>query len=64
MIYLDEDEGHSIFTFTAKWKEEEITPNPPSEKYLGTIVKGLGETYPLMSDAEIKSYIRRVLSHR
>lgn len=64
VIYLGEDEGYPIFTFTAKWKEDEIVPNPPSEKYLSTIVEGVRETYPLMSNAEIESYVRRVLSHR
>jgi len=56
IIYLGDEEGYPIFTFTARWKYEEKIPNPPGEKYRRTIEKGLKEAYG-MSDDEISAYL-------
>ena len=58
IIYLGDKGGHPIFTFTAKWENEEIVPNPPGEKYRRIIELGLKETYG-MSDDEISVYMRK-----
>jgi hypothetical protein len=54
LLYLGEQKGHPIFTFTNERKlTEEI--NPPSEQYLLTIMNGLKETYNL-NEIELKEY--------
>ena len=58
IIYLGDEEGHPIFTFTAKWEYDGIIPNPPGEKYRRTIEKGLKEAYG-MNDDEISAYLRK-----
>ncbi len=58
IIYLGTEDGYPIFTFTGGWDDDDIQPNEPGEAYRGTIIRGLKETYPEMSDEEISSYIR------
>ena len=58
IIYLGYEDGHSIFTFTAKWEYEDMIPNPPGEKYRRMIERGLREAYG-MSDEEISAYLRK-----
>lgn len=53
IIYLGEQEGFPIFTFTNESDLEDI--NPPDEAYLRTIIKGIKEIYSL-SDFEIAKY--------
>ncbi len=60
IIYIGEDDGRPIFTFTAGWGDDEIEPNPPGEKYLEIIVKGIKETYDLPDD-EIIHYLRNTI---
>ncbi len=44
ILYLGTDNGWPILTFTAA-RDRTIRPNAPSESYLGTIIRGLIETY-------------------
>ncbi len=57
VMYLGDDEGFPIFTFTAKWNDDEIVLNPPGERYLNTIRTGLKEAYGI-SDDEIERYLQ------
>ncbi|MFS0862790.1 hypothetical protein [Fredinandcohnia sp. 179-A 10B2 NHS] len=43
ILYLGEDKGYPIYTFTAPWNMNEITVNKPSHEYLQTIITGLKE---------------------
>ncbi|MEH7385836.1 hypothetical protein V7147_10550 [Bacillus sp. JJ1521] len=54
ILYLGEDGGYPIFTFTAPWEMDDITYNKPSYEYLETIVTGLKEYY---SKNEIRQYL-------
>jgi len=54
LLYLGEQKGHPIFTFTNERKLTEAI-NPPSEQYLRTIINGLKETYHL-NEIELKEY--------
>ena len=58
IIFLGNEDGYPIFTFTARWEYDEIIPNPPGEEYRGIIEKGLKEAYG-MSDEEITAYLRK-----
>jgi hypothetical protein len=55
IMYLGEEGGSPIFTFTARWDDELIESNAPGEKYLKTIMRGLKETYNL-TDNELVKY--------
>ncbi|AUC86662.1 hypothetical protein CW731_05730 [Polaribacter sp. ALD11] len=59
LLYLGEQNGNPIFTFT---NEKDLTEeiNPPSEQYLLTIINGLKETYNL-NEIEIKEYFENLL---
>ncbi len=59
IIYLGAEKGYPIFTFTARWNDNEISPNAPGGKYLCTIIKGLKETFNLI-DYEIINYLKNV----
>jgi len=59
IIYLGNERGYPIFTFTAKWDDDQVSSNEPGEKYLRTIIKGLKETYNLSND-EIVDYLKDV----
>ncbi len=54
LLYLGDQKGHPIFTFTNERKLTEAI-NPPSEQYLLTIMNGLKETYNL-SEIKLKEY--------
>jgi hypothetical protein len=55
LIYLGDQEGSSIFTFTS---DLDITPsNKPSQSYLKTIIEGIKETYNL-NTLEIVNYLK------
>ena len=54
LLYLGEEKGHPIFTFTNEnILSDEI--NPPSDGYLLTLINGLKETYGL-NESELKAY--------
>lgn len=56
ILYLGEQDGNSVFTFTNEiFLEEEI--NAPHPYYLKIIIEGLKETYK-MSNAEIENYLK------
>lgn len=52
ILFLGEQDGHPIFTFTNK---RNLLPNKPSQAYLKTIIEGLKDLYNLSND-EIVSY--------
>lgn len=54
ILYLGEDKGYPIFTFTAPWDISEVKLNKPSNAYLRTIIKGLKKEY---ADDEIYEYL-------
>ncbi|MCC3358793.1 hypothetical protein [Bacillus sp. REN16] len=54
ILYLGDDGGYPIYTFTAPWNMDEITYNRPSYEYLTTIITGLKEYY---SKDEIYQYL-------
>ncbi|MED1472452.1 hypothetical protein [Bacillus salipaludis] len=55
IVYLGEDKGYPIFTFTAPWNIDEVEWEKPSQSYLSTIIKGLRSNY---SNKEIYDYIQ------
>ncbi len=57
IVYMGEAEAYPIFTFTGNWTDEEIDVNPPGDKYLTTIAKGIKECYSI-SDEEIINYLK------
>lgn len=57
LIYLGDQIGYPIFTFTNKSNIDEQHINSPNEKYLLTIMKGLSETYNF-SGIHIKEYFK------
>lgn len=56
IIFLGEQDGHPIFTFTS---DTDLTNqiNPPHENYLLTIIRGLLETHQL-SDSDLVSHFK------
>jgi hypothetical protein len=52
ILFLGEQDGHPIFTFT---NERDLQPNKPSQAYLKTIVEGLKDLFNLSND-EIVCY--------
>ncbi len=62
LIYLGEESGYPIFTFTnEQFLEEEI--NAPSNEYLNTLKVGVRESYK-MTDIEVQSYFESKLGIR
>ena len=57
VIYLSEEDGYPIFTFTGRWEDDAIPPNKPCEAYRKTIIRGLRETYLEMGDEERIDYL-------
>jgi hypothetical protein len=55
ILYLGEDKGYPVFTFTAPWDINEEEWKKPSKAYLKTISKGLKEYY---SDDELYHYFQ------
>ncbi|MFS0820602.1 hypothetical protein [Bacillus sp. 1P02SD] len=56
ILYLGDDGGYPIFTFTAPWNADEVTFNKPSMGYLETIITGLKEDN---SNEEIIRYLEQ-----
>ena len=54
IMYLGNEYGSPIFTFTGCWADAEIVVNAPGEKYLKTIIKGIKETYELDTDCIVR----------
>lgn len=59
IIYIGSEEGYPIFTFTARWDDENIGPKPPGKRYLKEIIEGIKETYDLQ-DEEIIEYLKNI----
>mgnify|MGYP001821802796 CR=1 FL=1 len=57
LLFLGEEAGHPIFTFTAAGGVDEQLLNPPGPLYLAIIARGLRETFGL-SDAGIVEYFQ------
>jgi len=55
IIYLGEDNGYPIFTFTAPWDLDDVEMKKPSHNYLATIIKGLKTAY---TNEEIYLYLQ------
>ncbi|MEH7382705.1 hypothetical protein V7138_19740 [Bacillus sp. JJ1533] len=45
ILYLGDENGYPIFTFTAPWDMNDVQFNKPSNEYLETIITGLKEYY-------------------
>ncbi|OIK13063.1 hypothetical protein BIV60_14745 [Bacillus sp. MUM 116] len=56
ILYLGEDQGYPIFTFTAPWDRNEVDWEKPSHAYLTTIIKGLKSDF---SSEVIYEYLRK-----
>lgn len=57
IIFLGNENGYPIFTFSGKWEDDEITTNAPSSEYLRTIIGGIKERYSLNNDEIVKYFI-------
>jgi hypothetical protein len=55
ILYLGEEKGFPIYTFTAPWDINDVDWKKPSHAYLKTIIKGLKKDY---SVEEIYSYFQ------
>jgi hypothetical protein len=55
ILYLGEEKGFPIFTFTAPWDKNDVEWNKPSHGYLTTIIKGLKRDY---TNDEIYQYFQ------
>lgn len=55
ILYLGEDKGYPIYTFTAPWDMAEVECNKPSHPYLRTIINGLKTDF---TNEEIYSYFK------
>ncbi|WP_223590644.1 hypothetical protein [Neobacillus bataviensis] len=55
VMYLGEDNGYPIFTFTAPWDIKDVEWKKPSRPYLLTIVNGLKKDF---SEEEIYNYFK------
>ena len=53
ILYMGEENGFPIYTFTAPWDINDVEWKKPSHPYLSTIIKGLKQDY---SDEEIFHY--------
>ena len=58
IMYLGEEEGCPIFTFTAKWEDGSVEPREPGENYLKTIARGIKETHGLSDEGIVEYFIR------
>ncbi|OZM57205.1 hypothetical protein CIB95_06990 [Lottiidibacillus patelloidae] len=59
VVYLGDEEGYPIFTFTANWDEEVIDYKSPSKEYLGTIIRGLLQTYKMDEETLVNYLINK-----
>ncbi|MBP1949942.1 hypothetical protein [Virgibacillus litoralis] len=55
ILYLGEEDGYPILTFTAYW-DLDVPYNKPSEEYLSMIINGLKTTLEL-EDTEVLNYL-------
>jgi hypothetical protein len=55
ILYLGEEKGYPIFTFTASWDLNDVESKKPSHAYLSTIITGLKRDY---SDEQIYQYFQ------
>ncbi|MGP4108679.1 hypothetical protein ACTWQM_16650 [Virgibacillus sp. L01] len=55
ILYLGEDDGYPVLTFTADW-DLDVPYNKPSEEYLSMIINGLKTTLEL-KDTEVLNYL-------
>lgn len=55
ILYLGDENGFPIYTFTAPWDINEVEWKKPSPAYLKTIIKGLSKNY---SNEEIFAYFQ------
>ncbi|WP_420491517.1 hypothetical protein [Neobacillus drentensis] len=55
ILYLGEEKGFPIFTFTASWDVYDVEWKKPSHAYLSTLINGLKEDY---SNEEIYLYFQ------
>jgi hypothetical protein len=55
IVYLGEEKGFPVFTFTAPWNINDVEAKKPSHAYLTTIIKGLKENN---SNEEIFQYLQ------
>ena len=56
IVYLGDEQGFPIFTFTSYWDIDDKSYSPPSPEYALTIIRGIKETYQL-SEQEIVDYL-------
>jgi hypothetical protein len=61
ILYLGDEDGYPILTFTAPWGDDEIVTAEPGEKYLRTIRSGIRETYK-MTENDINQYFLNKMS--
>lgn len=59
LVYLGEEKGISLYTFTSVMSREEIGEKPLCGEYYNVIFRGIRETFELLSDEEIKRYLRQ-----
>lgn len=57
IVYVGEQDGLPIYTFTAPWSGEDAHFTSPSKAYLTTIIKGINECYELQ-DHELVQYFQ------
>jgi hypothetical protein len=56
VVYLGEKDGYPIYTFTVNWDDLENTYRTPSKEYLGTIIRGILQTY-IIDDEKLLNYL-------
>ncbi len=57
IIYLGEDGGYPVFSFTAPWSMGEVETTKPLPSYLKIIIRGLKEAYLDKKDSELLDYL-------
>lgn len=58
IVYLGNDDGFPIYTFTAEW-DLDVSFNKPSKEYLSMIIEGLSKDVQL-KDKEIVQYLHSI----
>jgi len=59
IIYIGDEDGYPVLTFTSPLDDNEIQHEPPGEKYLTVIAKGIKECHD-MSDNDIVNYLSNI----
>jgi hypothetical protein len=59
IVYLGDEDGYPILTFTGPWGNDEIIKEKPGEKYLNIIRKGIKEIYEISDDEITKYFVDR-----